>query len=57
MRTHDQLRATVLANQKAGRDTYAGFTLAEFAAYGRRLMFGEHDEAFPSAVVWARAVD
>jgi hypothetical protein len=58
MRTHDELRALRLANaQDASKGTFDGFTSEEIAAYNRRMMFGENDEAFPSAAEWSRIVD
>jgi hypothetical protein len=57
MRTHEELRALYLANVQAGRRGYDGFTTEEIAAYNRRLMFGENDEAFPEPAEWSRVTD
>lgn len=56
-RSHEELRALYLANAKARRGTFDGFTTSEIAAYNRRLMFGANDEAFPGAAEWSRTVD
>jgi hypothetical protein len=58
MRTHEELRKLYLENARAGsKSVYDGFTTEEIAAYNRRLMFGENDEAFPDAAEWSRCVD
>lgn len=60
-RTHEELRAAYIKNAQEGRGTYedeAGrWKTSEIAAYNRRLMFGENDEAFPSQEEWSRIVD
>jgi hypothetical protein len=58
MRTHDELAALYSLNaQSPDRGTFEGFTSAEIAAWHRRLMFGENDEAFPSEAEWSAIVD
>lgn len=49
--------AVILENQRAGRNAYEGLTTEEIAAYNRRLMFGENDEAFPGREEWALVTD
>jgi hypothetical protein len=56
-RSHEELSALYLANAKAGRPTFEGFTSSEIGAYNRRIMFGANDAAFPSAREWSRIVD
>lgn len=47
--------ALYLSNVQNGRFCFDGFTSSEIAAYNRRLMFGENDEAFPDN--WSSVVD
>ena len=57
-RSHEEVKAVILANaQDRTKGTYDGLTSAEIASYNLRLMFGENDEAFPSAEEWSRIVD
>ncbi|MFI5296633.1 MAG: hypothetical protein ACHREM_00930 [Polyangiales bacterium] len=56
-RSHDELHALYVENAKAGRAGFAGFTSDEIAAWNRRVMFGDNDEAFPSPEEWSRIVD
>lgn len=56
-RSFEQLNAAYLANAQAGRFVFDGWSTSEIAAYNRRLMFGENDQAFPSASEWSRIVD
>ncbi len=58
MRTHEELTALYISNaQSQTASTYDGFTTEEIAAYNRRLMFGENDEAFPDLSEWSAIVD
>ncbi len=58
MRTHIELTKLYLANaQDPAKGTFDGFTTEEIAAWSRRLMFGENDEAFPDHEQWSRVVD
>jgi hypothetical protein len=56
-RSFQELKALYLLNAQNGRHVYDGFSTDEIAAYNRRLMFGENDEAFPGAEEWSRIVD
>jgi hypothetical protein len=53
----EQIKQTIAANRKAGRDIYAGLDSSEIGQYNRALMFGDNDEAFPSQSEWSRIVD
>lgn len=58
MRTHEELSALYLSNaQDPLAATFDGFSTEEIAAFNRRLMFGENDEAFPSQEEWSMIVD
>ncbi len=57
-RSHDDLRALYLKNAHDSQaSTFDGFSTSEVAAYNRRTMFGENDEAFPTDDAWSRIVD
>jgi hypothetical protein len=56
-RSHEELSALYLANAQNGRFCFDGFTSSEIAAYNRRMMFGENDEAFPDVDTWSSIVD
>jgi len=57
-RSHEELRALYLSNAKdPSRGTFDGFTSSEIGDYNRRIMFGENDEAFPSADEWSLITD
>lgn len=56
-RSREDLRALQLGNHAANRGSYQGWTTDEIADNSRRTMFGENDEAFPSAEEWSRIVD
>lgn len=57
-RSLEDIKAVILANgQDPTKGTYAGLRSSEIAAYNRRLMFGENDEAFPSQEEWSKIVD
>lgn len=55
--TLEQIKQTIASNRAAGRDTYAGLSSDEIGRYNRTVMFGENDEAFPSADEWSLIVD
>lgn len=58
MRTHEELRAQYISNaQNQTKSTFEGFSTDEIAAWHRRAMFGENDEAFPSEEEWSAIVD
>ncbi len=57
MKTNEAVKAQILANKQADRNTYEGLTTDEIADYNRRMMFGESDEAFPGNEEWSRIVD
>jgi hypothetical protein len=56
-RSHAELKAAYLAGAVAGRPVFDGWSTEEIAAWSRRVMFGENDEAFPGQAEWSRVVD
>jgi hypothetical protein len=50
-------RGVMAANRAAGRSTYEGLDSHEIGQVSWALMFGDNDEAFPSAGEWSRIVD
>ena len=56
-RSPEEVEAIIATNNAAGRGSFEGLMTAEISERNRRLMFGEHDEAFPSQEEWSRIVD
>ena len=53
----ERIKATVRANQLAGRQPYEGLESSEIGKHSRACMFGDNDEAFPDRAEWSRIVD
>lgn len=51
------IKATILANQRDGREPFEGLDSADIGKWNRALMFGENDEAWPGEAAWSRIVD